>query len=235
MTIQEIQNARQAKPLRELPDEQREAAIEAIVKRLYAQKGYLINEHSEEEIGILTTELTDKLNRRYSYLRLSEVMLALEAGIYGEYTKSTGLTVANCMMWISCYVSSDAYKEAVSYVPKPKMDPASLLPRHDVAELNESAMVDSLCKYWAEFKVSRRLNIILDGYAAAMADYLISKGKLKPTRETLEKVVRKTAPKGSDIETIIAAGLTNASWAAKRELLYRYFSGLADRGVELSV
>ena len=100
MTIQEIQNARQAKPLGELPDEQRTAAIEAVVKRLYAQKGYLINEHSEEEISILRDELSDKLNRRYSYLRLSEVMLALEAGIYGEYTKTTGLTVANCMMWI---------------------------------------------------------------------------------------------------------------------------------------
>ena len=133
MTIQEIQNARQAKPLGELPEEQRTAAIEAVVKRLYAQKGYLINESSEEEISILRDELSDKLNRRYSYLRLSEVMLALEAGIYGEYTKTTGLTVANCMMWISCYVSSDAYNEAPSYVPEPQVDPASLLPRNAVA------------------------------------------------------------------------------------------------------
>lgn len=235
MTIQEIHNAQKAKPASALPDDQRRAAVEAMVKRLYAMKGYLINEHTDEEISILTREIDDKLTWRYSYLRIPETMLALEAGITGEYGKSTNLTVANCLGWLSCYVSSDVYKEARTYVPKPKMDPAALLPRQDIAELNDRAMRKGLAETWERYKATDQLGIILDGYAAAMADWLIARGKIKPKSETFERVVRHHARRAEDVGTIISNGLTNASWAVKRELLTLYFASLKSRGAELAL
>lgn len=218
MTTQEIIAARAAKNVASLDTATRASALEGTLKKLYAMKGYSLAD-AEAEVGIAVQELNTRLVIRWPYLTMGEVLLALEAGICGEYTSDKRLSVANYITWLNAYAKSDERREAMETLSRQKPKPKGLLSKANIQAMNERAIVDGVKKAWQSFQETGEIGITADGWAAAMCEWLMFKGKLNPSPQTLAEVSRK---------------YTN-EWGKKRALLEMYFRSLKQRGVILTL
>lgn len=231
--------------------EKKEAAslVLGAVQKMYFLRGFTVADGVEDEIKKAADYLTGEVMNRWWFLTAGELMLALEAGCCGEYGQDKRFCIANYMSWINTFCKSDERRDAMKGRPKtqaPRVHPSELLPPEEASKRSDRLRRAAVLKAWEDYKEIGMLNrdvILLDGWAARLTDYLIEKGKLKPTNETIRTAVGRTRTRSGALicdmkeafNKILADGLKAADWACKRELLSMYFENLKTRGVELQL
>ena len=252
MTTYEIKAARVGVPVGTLTIKDRSDALDGILKRIYALKGFTVADNVQPEIDIAVRELEDKLAHRWTGFTIGEVALALESGVSGFFGADNRLTIANYFSWLTKYERCDERREAIGELAKQNkasrvVDPQQLLPPEEQAARNERAGREAALREWEAFKRYGRLDIFLDGYAAMICDYLMRKGKLNATEATIRQAYRQAKTRRTDKQTnsigdvIKTFNPTTApasellDFATKRELLSMYYDSLRRRGVELQV
>jgi len=252
MTTYEVKAARVGVPVGMLTMKDRSDALDGILKRIYALKGFTVADNVQPEIDIAVRELEDKLAHRWTSFTMGEVALALESGVSGFFGADNRLTIANYFSWLTKYERSDERSDAIYELAKLKkatrvVDPQRLLPPEEQAARNERAGREAALCEWERFKKCGRLDICIDGYAAMIYDYLTRKGKLNATEATISQAYRQAKTRHTDKQTYRIGDVIKTfnpatapasellDWATKRELLSMYYESLRRRGVELQI
>lgn len=241
ITVEEIKGAlRGAKQFRDLEASVRLQALDGILKRAYALKGYVVEASTQSEVTVSAEELERKISQRWPFLTLGEVMLALEAGVCGDYPGETRLAIANYIRWLGAYVASPERRTALEEAMAEKRRetrPEHILPAATRETLNARANREGALKAFRSFKESGDMGITLDGRAASIYDYLSDLGKIKVTPETWAEAQRRASVSAGrkTFASLVSSGPAGADWSAKRYLLGRYFESLVNRGVDLQL
>lgn len=225
-----------------LSRDQRRAALDGVLKRLYALKGYSIAEYTQGEIDAQVEEVAKTLEAKWRHLTVGEVWIALQAGVCREYGQDNRLCVSNYIAWLNAYSKSPERREALIEMGQASRTPAPRLSGGEIALMNERACRQGALESWENYKKRRDLGINLDGWAACVCDYLVRKGKINPTAQTLEQVARDTrkSPKanksiGRLLDDLFDKGVNAMDYAGKRGLLESYYASLLTRGAELTI
>lgn len=239
VTKQEIIAARSAAPIGTLEPKFTMQALDGILKIIYGMKGLTVADGMQKEVDAIIGPIHDKLRTRYQFFTLGEVSIALEAGVCGEWNTDKRICIASILSWLAAYQKYDIRQEAIQEINKGvhrKIAPASaLLPAADVARMNEDACIRGIKAAWAAFKEKGDMDIIFDGYAANLCDYLINRGKLKARDETVREAWERSRRRVIRNGGIAEAFNDRMDYAAKRELLTMYFGSLKQRNVELQI
>lgn len=193
----------------------------------------------EETLTASSMSLATTMKERFPILTKDEVWIALENGALGEYPGDRKISVANMVSWANAYGHSYDRKVALEMAARiaGTSGDAKSMTDEEVAEANKNAMIRGARMEWNMYKMYGKLNILLDGYAAAICDYLMEIGKMKPTEQTIRdawKASRSTlAQRRGELSSKLLMEEFRMDYATKRELLERYFRSLDDRKAEL--
>ena len=238
MEIYDIANAMQERPkFGGLDIPKRVAGLTAVVARLYSLKGMGGNGAKlEGEITLAVTELERECAKKYPFFSMSEIRLALEAGVKGELTdEPTYLNAANYCKWLALYRKSAARLEAAQAVDSNLKiaAPAYQLDAGTVASRNEVAMEDLFAQVQEEVKATGKIGAAhFSPTLAALYDWLRAKGQMeRPSQAMIQDAMAKAANAAKSEKTLTvkeaierAAGTVYAG--AKRYLLEDYLKTL---------
>jgi len=145
-----------AEAMKQLPrlgsinSEQRKQMLYNIIMRLYALKNARVDQQAmHQEVSYAVEEVDRDLRIKYPFFTMTEVALALEAGVKGEFIddktpaayQSTALNAANYCRWLSLYRNSAVRLEALQDVENGKRltEPQNLLSAGDIESRNIAA------------------------------------------------------------------------------------------------
>ncbi len=257
MTTNEILAAMNGPKFGGLAINDKQDALDGVLKYIYSLRGYTVADGVQPEIDAAVRVLDDRLSHRFPHLTIDEVRLALELGVTGYFTKDKRLTIANYLDWLAKYNSSAERAEAVDVRINRKKSltaaqASSLLPAIDIERKNEEAGREAALR---EYKVfcdnGGRIGFYLQGYGAMIYDYLLKKGKLNPNDATIREAYRRSKSHlagGVHRRGILSIGQVASEfnpekataeqlldWSTKCELLSMYFSTLRSRGMQLQL
>ena len=255
MTTQEILNALEGPRFGSLPMQDKQDAIDGVLKYLYSLRGYTVADNVQPEIDAAVNVLEDRIAHRWPHLTVNEIRLALELGVTGYYTKDKRLTIANYLDWLGKYNTSPERAEAVDRRMNQQKQLTSqqasrLLPAEDIARRNEEAGRSAALKEYARFCECGRLDICVQGYGAMIFDYLVKRGNINPTDNIIREAYRRAkthtrqATRGvmirigdavRDFNPDTAPVQQLLDWSTKCELLTMYYSTLHARGLQLQL
>lgn len=241
----EVLTALKGESLSSKSPQEKRAIFEQIARSTLALSGYTIADNLEDMAEPISTILRNRIAERYPWLRVQEIELALQAGVMGEWTKTRVPTAANVGAWVESYVTCNARRDAqkqAAVTAKSLRGAGDNLPADQKARMNEKARRDSALKAWEDFKRLGHLDILLEGYAAMIYDYLVACGALKASAEAVEQAYRASRLRSlknrgdayARIGRVEAAG-HRGDWETKRELLSMFFEHLKENGKELRI
>lgn len=226
-----------------MTDKEQASFFSTEVHRLYDMKGI---EPSEKDVPKWVEELVAGV-RRFKGITAEEIALALKYGLAENFSKDTRLVCSNFLLWIERYMTHPERLEAVqgSRAAERRQDALLLNNEAEIARRNAEFRQNAPRREWERFKANGgRLDILVDGYAAAVYDALDQRGKIRVKPETLEQAQKRAraellheAHRKRGVSVAVAAGLdfgNGEEYRTKRILLETYFRNLAARGVELS-
>lgn len=237
ITKDDIKIARKgAKSLGELDAQDRHDALEGILKRTYALKGYSVEGPIVQEVEAILTETEPRISSRHSRLTLGEVALAWEAGVCGDFGADTRITIATLIAWTSKYSQLEERKEAIEELYQ-ESRPSHLLPARDIEARNRDACRRWALSQWEHYKQHDDLEKdLLDGFAVKIYEYLESLHKVNPSEETQRAARLRAEKRLKEKGKVNALRLEVATQNAyKAELLRMYYGSLKARGVELRI
>ncbi len=245
ITTGEILTALKGDSLSSKSTQERRAIFEQIARSTLALSGYTIADGLEDMAQPIADILRNRIFVRYPNLRDKEIELALQAGVMGEWTKTRVPTAANVGSWVEAYVKCDAHRDAlkrVAAIANGRKGVKADISADLKAEMNEKARRDSALKAWEDFKSLGHLDIFLDGHAAMIYDYLVSRGALKASPEAVDQAFKasrlRAAKNRGDAFARIGRGEVTGhrgDWETKRELLFMFFRHLKENGKELKI
>lgn len=222
--------------------DKRQAGLTAIVARLYSLKGMGGAAVAQKEDGtvvpspdvqLAVTELEKECAVKYPFFTLSEIRVALEAGVKGELTDEPAyLNTANMCRWLSIYRKSAARLEAVQAIendvrvaaPSMQLDAGTVQTRNDEAMKRlEGELLDEL-RTAGTFGEGRIAPVL-----AALYDWLRETGRMeKPAPATIQDAMRRAAQAKTDgtIRTaaqVIERAVAGVVTGAKRLLVEDYY------------
>ena len=214
------------------------------IHRAYDRKGI---EPEERKVAAWAEELVADIRKRYKGITAAEISLALQYGLAENFTKDTRLVGSNFLLWLERYMTAPERLQALNDSRMAEKRQAYALENNtaDIERKNAEFRERAPRREWEKYKETGRLDIMFDGYAGAVYDALVERGKLRATDETKAKA-REQARKELRAEHIrkngslaahIGAGLdfgNSETLRTKRILLELYFRTLRQRGVELS-
>lgn len=240
-----------------LPMNDREDALDGVLKYLYSLRGYTVADGVQPEIDAAVRVLEDRIAHRFPHLTVDEIRLALEMGITGYFTKDKRMTIANYLDWLEKYNSSRERAEAVDdRINRQKQltqsQAAALLPAEDIARKNEEAARGAAMKEFARFCECGCLDICVQGYGAMIFDYLLKRGCFNPTDNIIREAYRRSknhmrggVRKRGQLATVgdtlrdfnpdSAPAQQLLDWSTKCELLSMYYGTLKARGMQLQL
>ena len=219
-------------------------ALKTLLHKLYDMRGL---EPVEKDINPAVSDIMIEARKRYRGITTDEIALAFKYGITENFGKDARIIPSNLLMWLERYMTAPERLQAVS--------DSRTAERFQIARLeNNQAEIDrrnaefrqnAPRKEWERFKANGgRLDILVDGYAAAVYDALDQRGKIRVKPETLEQAQKRAraellheAHRKRGVSVAVTAGLdfgNGEAFRTKRILLETYFRNLAARGVELS-
>ena len=214
-----------------------------LLHRLYDMKGI---EANEKDIPGWVDELTRETRSRYKGITTDEISLAMKYGLAENFTKDTRLVGSNFLLWIERYMTHPDRLSAVadSRIAEQRQT-ARLEDNYEERERKrQEFLLRAPRREWEKYKELGRLDITIDGYAAAVYDALVERGKLNATeptkakaREIAQAQLRQEAQRRKGISSAIAAGLEfghGEDYRTKKVLLGWYFENLRKRGIDLS-
>ena len=256
MTTNEILAAMNGPKFGSLPLNDKEDAIDGVLKYIYSLRGYTVADGVQPEIDAAMRVLVDRSATRFPYLTVDEIRLALELGVTGYWTKDKRLTIANYLDWLSKYNTSAERAEAGDQKMNrqkslTQSQASALLPDVDIARKNEEAGRSAALREYDAFCKTGRLDICVQGYGAMIYDYLLAHGKLNPS----DALIRQAYDRSKNHlrggvqrrgmhrigETIAEFNPSKApaeqllDWSTKCELLTMFFSTLHARGMQLQL
>ena len=255
MTKNEILAAMNAPKFGSLPMNDKEDALDGVLKYLYSLRGYTVADGVQPEIDAAVHVLEDRIAHRFPHLTVDEIRLALELGVTGYWTKDKRMTIANYLDWLSKYNTSSERAEAVDdRMNRQKTlsanQAAALLPAEDIARKNEEAARSAALREFDRFKQCGRLDICVQGYGAMIYDYLLQRGCLNPSDALIREAYKRSknhlrggvpsrTRRISDVVADFVPDKAEASqlldWSTKCELLTMYYSTLHARGMQLQL
>ena len=255
MTKNEILAAMNAPKFGSLPMNDKEDALDGVLKYLYSLRGYTVADGVQPEIDAAVHVLEDRIAHRFPHLTVDEIRLALELGVTGYWTKDKRMTIANYLDWLSKYNTSPERAEAVDdRMNRQKTlsanQAAALLPAEDIARKNEEAARSAALREFDRFKQCGRLDICVQGYGAMIYDYLLQRGCLNPSDALIREAYKRSknhlrggvpsrTRRISDVVADFVPDKAEASqlldWSTKCELLTMYYSTLHARGMQLQL
>ena len=255
MTKNEILAAMNAPKFGSLPMNDKEDALDGVLKYLYSLRGYTVADGVQPEIDAAVHVLEDRIAHRFPHLTVDEIRLALELGVTGYWTKDKRMTIANYLDWLSKYNTSSERAEAVDdRMNRQKTlsanHAAALLPAEDIARKNEEAARSAALREFDRFKQCGRLDICVQGYGAMIYDYLLQRGCLNPSDALIREAYKRSknhlrggvpsrTRRISDVVADFVPDKAEASqlldWSTKCELLTMYYSTLHARGMQLQL
>lgn len=239
MEIYDIANAMQERPkFGALEMNKKAAGLTAIVARLYSLKGQGGNAADlSAEISLAVTELEKECAKKYPFFSMSEIRLALEAGVKGELNdEPTYLNTANYCKWLALYRKSAARLEASQAVDSRLRiaAPVQQLDAGTVETRNAVAMEDLLARVHEEVKTTGSISSThIVPALAALYDWLRYNGRMeRPTAAAIQAAMAKAAARAAKCDGMLtaqqiidrAAGTVYAG--AKRYLLEDYLKTL---------
>lgn len=228
-----------------MTDNERERFLANTIRKLYDQKGV---EPVEKDVANWTRDLIQELRSRYRGLTAEEISLAFKYGMAENFGKDTRIMGSNLLLWLERYMTAPERLQALNDTRTAEKRQAYALENNtaDIERKNAEFRERAPRREWEKYKETGRLDIMFDGYAGAVYDALVERGKLRATDETKAKA-REQARKelrseyirkrGSILAAHIGAGLdfgNSETLRTKRILLELYFRTLRQRGIELS-
>lgn len=218
-------------------------AVRIVVHKAYELKGV---EPLEKDVEVSVVDILGEVAGRYRAMTTGEIALALKYGIAENFGKDTRPTSGNFLLWMERYMSSPDRAEAINaaqYAARKEQE--RLEDNYEERERKRAAFVqDAPRREWEKYKELGRLDITIDGYAAAVYDALVERGKLNATeptkakaREIAQAQLRQEAQRRKGISSAIAAGLEfghGEDYRTKKVLLGWYFENLRKRGIDLN-
>ena len=258
MTKNEILAAMNAPKFGSLSMNDKQDALDGVLKYLYSLRGYTVADGVQPEIDAAVHVLEDRCAHRFPHLTVDEIRLALEMGVTGYWTKDKRMTIANYLDWLAKYNTSAERAEAVDdKLNRQKTltanQAAALLPAEDIERKNDEAGRNAALKEFERFKQCGRLDICVQGYGAMIYDYLLKRGCLNPSDALIREAYKRSKnhlPGGVPQrrnrlqtigDTIASFNPDRASsdqlldWSTKCELLTMYYSTLHARGMQLQL
>lgn len=255
MTKNEILAAMNSPKFGSLPMNDKEDALDGVLKYLYSLRGYTVADGVQPEIDAAVRVLEDRIAHRFPHLTVDEIRLALELGVTGYWTKDKRMTIANYLDWLSKYNTSSERAEAVDdRMNRQKTlsanQAAALLPAEDIARKNEEAARSAALREFDRFKQCGRLDICVQGYGAMIYDYLLQRGCLNPSDALIREAYKRSknhlrggvpsrTRRIGDVVADFVPDKAEASqlldWSTKCELLTMYYSTLHARGMQLQL
>lgn len=239
MYANEMIEARHTPELRSMSDKAKGDAVRVLIHRLYELKGI---EPLERDVNIAAEDIVIETRRRYPAITTGEVSLAFKYGLAENFGKDTRLVVSNFLLWLERYMTHPDRLDAVNLANKAaRMQNTALIESADRDTRHAEFVQDAPRKEWENYKASGSLeHILVDGYAAAVYDALVERGKINPTESTRAAALaqaraeleRESRVRGRSIAYYLND--TNETMRTKRILLEAYFKSLRVRGIELS-
>lgn len=237
MYANEIIEAQHAPQLRTMSGKAQGDAIRVLIHRLYEMKGV---EPLERDVNTCTEEIINEARRRYHFITTGEIALAFKYGLAENFGKDTRLVGSNFLLWLERYMTAPERIDALKGVnAAQRAQNAALLETADRDSRHAEFVANAPRREWEKFKASGELDIQTDGYAAAVFDALMERGKINATDETRAKAKAEARRQlesearrlGGGILPYINAG---EEYRTKRILLDAYFNALRKRGIDLS-
>ena len=237
MYANEIIEAQHAPQLRTMSGKAQGDAIRVLIHRLYEMKGV---EPLERDVNACTEDIINEARRRYHFITTGEIALAFRYGLAENFGKDTRLVGSNFLLWLERYMTAPERVDALKGVnAAQRAQNAALLETADRERRHAEFVANAPRREWEKFKASGELDIQTDGYAAAVFDALMERGKINATDETRAKAKAEARRQlesearrlGGGILPYINAG---EEYRTKRILLDAYFNALRKRGIDLS-
>lgn len=237
MYANEMIEAQHAPQLRNMSGKAQADAVRVLLHRLYELKGV---EPLERDVNVATDDIINEARRRYANITTGEIALAFKYGLAENFGKDTRLVGSNFLLWLERYMTHPDRLDAVKGVnAAQRARNAALLESADRDTRHAEFVQNAPRREWEKFKASGELDIQTDGYAAAVFDALMERGKINATEETRAKAKEEARRQlesearrlGGGILPYINAG---EEYRTKRILLDAYFNALRKRGIDLS-
>lgn len=196
-----------------------------LIGSVYAQAGqYAPPDH---ELKAITSVVMSDLKERFAMLTMSEVALAFNRGLRGDYGVYYGINVVTFNKWLKSYKQSEERYKAVMETQKEQMKE---LP--SMNEYNRERMRELCLRYFESYKITGDPGII----SSTVYQHLQSRGIISHTREMKMQALEEAK------KEIILSGRYSAREAvegvakvyAMKACLKHFFQDLIDTGVELS-
>lgn len=234
MTSSEIRSARKSRLFGQLTLAERLASVKDALSRAYLLRGL---EPSDEEMAAPIQEVESKISHSYPGLTQDEVWLCMEAGVSGKFGGDRKMVIANYFYWLASYWSSEARTAVIrdeARHPVSDYEGYRLTPQ-EIAYKNEQAGRRGALRLFVEMKTTGTMDILLSGYGAMVYDYLVSKGKIRVTEETVQRARRlaRQEHRRGVFDSLLPGDVND--YGTKNVLLRIYFQSLIDRGVNLQL
>ena len=239
MYANEMIEARRTPELRSLSQRAQADTVRVLIHRLYELKGV---EPLERDVNICTEDIVLEVGRRYPHITTGEISLAFKYGLAENFGKDTRLVGSNFLLWLERYMTHPERLDAIKGATAAQTaQHTALLSEADRDTRHAEFIQNAPRKEWERFKETGKLDINTDGYAAAIFDALVERGKIHASEATIAAAVAQArteleneARRGSTgIRSLL--NINNGEEArTKRILLETYFKTLRGRGIELS-
>lgn len=241
MYANEIVNAARTETLKSMTMRRQEDGVRLLLHKAYELKGV---EPLETDVNHMASDIITEVGNRYRTMTVGEIALALKYGILENFGKDTRITSGNCLLWIERYMTSNERTAAVTAAKHAQTAETSrlLISPEERERRHAEFLATAPRKEWLRYKAAGgRLEIRVDGYAAAVWDALVELGKIRVSEETMAraraKAVQELRSEYIAREGILGSALITAfggreDYRAKRLLLGGYFKKLMDEGRE---
>ena len=227
-----------------MTEKEQVGGMRTMLYKLYEMRGL---EPTEKDVLPTIQSIINEARSRYRGITMDEIALAFKYGVTENFGKDCRIIPSNLIMWLERYMTAPERLQALNDSRTAEKRQAYALENNtaDIERKNAEFRERAPRREWEKYKETGRLDIMFDGYAGAVYDALVERGKLRATEETKAKA-REQARKELRSEYIrkrgnlaahIGAGLdfgNNETLRTKRILLELYFRTLRQRGVELS-
>jgi hypothetical protein len=227
-----------------MTEKEQVGGMRTMLYKLYEMRGL---EPTEKDVLPTIQSIINEARSRYRGITMDEIALAFKYGVTENFGKDCRIIPSNLIMWLERYMTAPERLQALNDSRTAEKRQADALENNtaDIERKNAEFRERAPRREWEKYKETGRLDIMFDGYAGAVYDALVERGKLRATDETKAKA-REQARKELRSEYIrkrgglaahIGAGLdfgNNETLRTKRILLELYFRTLRQRGVELS-